>query len=106
MKNPFPPNSRYAGLAVLTRTLPDGGTETFLSRRILPATDRFVPLETVRLNGSERIDQLSARTYGDPALWWRIADASGEAEPQAVTGQEGRLLTIPLPLEIADDGNP
>jgi hypothetical protein len=62
-------------------------------------------MERVRLDGSERLDQLAARSYGDPALWWRIADASGQGEPEDVAGVEGRLLVIPLPLEIADDGN-
>ena len=105
MTSPFAPSSRYYGLAIQTRTAADGSTETFVARRYIPAVDRFVPLERVRLDGSERLDQLAARSYGDPALWWRIADAAGEGEPEDVTGVEGRLLTIPLPLEIADDGN-
>lgn len=101
----FPPNSRYYNTAVETRTLPDGRTETFVARRLIPAPERHVAMDRVRLDGSERLDQLAARSIGDPALWWRIADASGEAEPATLTGQPGRLIIIPLPIEIADNGN-
>jgi hypothetical protein len=105
MTSPFSPSSRYFGLPIETRTEPDGRTVTFVARRYIPAADRFVPMERVRLDGSERLDQLAARSYGDPALWWRIADASGRGEPNEIAGVEGRLLVIPLPLEIADNGN-
>ncbi|WP_112310791.1 LysM domain-containing protein [Pseudogemmobacter bohemicus] len=105
MDNPFPQNSRYANLAVLTRTGPDGAPQYSLARRILPAPERFVPLDRVRLSGDERPDTLAYAAYGDPALWWRIADAAGEPDPAGLSGPEGRLLTIPLPLEVADNGS-
>lgn len=106
MSTPFPPSSRYAHIPVLSHTLADGTTVRYLARRVLPPRERFQPMEMVRLNGSERPDTLSADSYGDPLLWWRIADASGEADPHDLTGTEGRLLLIPLPLEITDDGRP
>ncbi|MFG2106452.1 hypothetical protein [Micromonospora chersina] len=103
--NPYPPNSRYHRVPVVTRTLPDGTVESYLARRILPAPERHVPLEHRRLSGAERPDTLAYDSYGDPALWWRIVDASGEADPADLTGTEGRLVIIPLPLEIADNGH-
>ena len=101
---PFPPTSRYYGLPVVSRTLDDGTVEVYLARRILPEPGRHVPIEHRRLGGAERPDTLAYDAYGDPALWWRIIDASGEADPAALTGAEGRLVIIPLPLEITDHG--
>jgi hypothetical protein len=101
---PFPPNSRYQHVPVVRRTRPDGRVEVYLARRVLPAPERHVPLEFRRLDGAERPDGLAADTYGDPYLWWRIVDASGEADPADLTDQ-GRLVMIPLPLEIAADGH-
>ncbi|GAA2753180.1 hypothetical protein [Kitasatospora cinereorecta] len=102
---PFPPGSRYYGVRVVSRTRADGATEVYLARRILPAPGRHVPLGYRRLGGAERPDSLAHDAYGDPALWWRIVDASGEADPARLTGTEGRLVLIPLPLEIADHGH-
>jgi hypothetical protein len=101
----FPVNSRYYGLALRTRTLPDGTTETFVSRRIIPAMARYRPLDRHRTIDNERIDGVAAESFGDPELYWRICDANGDAEPADATAPTGRLLIIPLPLEIADDGN-
>ena len=105
MTTPFPPSSRYHHVATVTRTLPDGTVVAYLARRLLPATERHVPLEMRRLDGTERPDSLAADAYGDPALWWRIVDASGEQDPADLTGTEGRLVLVPLPLEVADDGH-
>jgi hypothetical protein len=101
----FGPNSRYLHVAQVTRTLPDGTVVSYLARRILPAPERHTPLERRRLSGAERPDTLANDGYGDPSLWWRIVDASGEADPADLTGTEGRLVIIPLPLEITDDGH-
>jgi len=101
----FPPNSRYHAVPVVTRTAEDGTAEVFLARRLLPAPERHVPLAHRTLDGSERPDTLAHDAYGDPALWWRIVDASGEADPALLTGTEGRHVMIPLPLEIADHGH-
>lgn len=102
MDNPFPPTSRYAAVPVLTRTGPDGETETYLARRLLSDPARFVPLTKVRLAGTERPDLLANEGYGDSYLWWRIADAAGDEDPATICSPEGRLLVIPLPVEVAD----
>jgi len=101
----FPVNSRYHGIALRTRTLPDGTTETFVGRRIIPALARYRPLDRHRTLDNDRIDGVAAESFGDPELYWRICDANGDAEPADATKPAGRLLIIPLPLEIADDGN-
>jgi len=105
MSNIFPVNSRYYGIALRTRTLADGTTETFVGRRIIAAMARYRPLDRHRTIDNERIDTAAAGSFGDPELYWRICDANGEAEPADASKPAGRLLVIPLPLEIADDGN-
>jgi hypothetical protein len=101
----FPVNSRYHGVALRSRTLTDGTTETFIGRRIVPAMERYRALDRHRTIDGDRIDNIAADFFGDPELYWRICDANGEAEPAEATKPAARLLLIPLPLEIADDGN-
>lgn len=106
MTSPFPANSRYHGLPIRTRTAADGGSvESFVGRRIIPAIERYRALDRHRTIGDDRIDTVAADAFGDPELYWRICDANGDAEPGDAAKPLGRLLVIPLPLEIADDGN-
>lgn len=102
---PFPPSSRYHGVPVVKRAFDDGTVEVHLTRRILPDPRRHVAIARRRLDGADRLDTVAYDAYGDPALWWRIVDASGEADPATLAGAEGRLVVIPLPLEIADHGH-
>ncbi len=51
MDSPFPPNSRYFEVPVLTRTGPDGQVQTYPGRRLLPAMSRFVAIDRVRAVG-------------------------------------------------------
>lgn len=105
MSDIFPINSRYRNVALRTRTLADGTTETFVGRRIIPGMARFRPVDRHRTIDNERIDSVAAECFGDPELYWRICDANGDAEPADATRPTGRLLLIPLPLEIASDGD-
>jgi len=105
MSDPFSVNSRYHAMALREHTLPDGTTVTFVGRRIIPAMSRYRALDRHRTIDNERIDALAASFFGDPELYWRICDANGDAEPAGATKPVGRLLIIPLPLEIADNGN-
>ena len=105
MTDIFPPNSRYVRVPIRETTLPDGTVRRFVGRRIIPRPDRFQPLDRHRADGDERIDALSADRYGDPELYWRICDANGDADPGLACRSAGRLLTIPLPLEMGDNGD-
>lgn len=104
MTGPFARNSRYWGLAIRTRTRPDGTVDSFVARRIIPAMSRYRIPERYRTTDGERIDGVAAATLGDPELYWRICDANGDEEPADAVLPPGRLLGIPLPLEVADDG--
>ncbi|NUU19603.1 hypothetical protein HP550_20355 [Cellulomonas humilata] len=101
----FGPSSRYNAVPVLTWTGEDGTVEVYLGRRILPAVDRHVAAEHRRVRRGERPDTIADDSYGDPELWWRIVDATGEADPAQISDVDGRLLMVPLPLEVSDDGH-
>ena len=75
-----------------------------IARRILPPVEAHVAFDHRRLTGQERLDQIAAEGYGDPHLWWRIMDASGTADPAELEAETGRLLALPLPLEVARNG--
>jgi hypothetical protein len=101
----FGPSSRYRSVPVVTWTGEDGTVEVYLGRRVLPAVERHVAAEHRRVRRGERPDTIADDSYGDPALWWRIVDASGEADPAQISDVDGRLLMVPLPLEVSDHGD-
>jgi len=103
--NPFGPNSRYRDVRLRTRKRPDGSDEVFVGRRIIPALDRYRALDRIRTDGATRIDAIAAAAFGDSLLYWRICDANGEADPANAGQPAGRLLIIPLPVELSDDAD-
>jgi len=49
--------------------------------------------------GSDRIDRIAYKHYGDPVLWWVIAAANGmELLPDALC--TGQVLRIPAPRYV------
>ncbi|MFZ1425836.1 MAG: hypothetical protein WAS21_03590 [Geminicoccaceae bacterium] len=46
----------------------------------------------------ERLDQIAWTVFRDPEMWWRIADANADLDPDALTERAGRVLGIALPL--------
>jgi hypothetical protein len=105
MSEPFGPSSRYRDVPLRTRKRPDGTDLTFVGRRIIAGMDRYRILDRYRSDGETRIDAVAATAFGDPLLYWRICDANGEAEPALATQPAGRLLVIPIPLELGGDGD-
>src|SRR5262249_28472370 len=80
--SPFPPNSRYVGVAIVryVRGPDDPGTPYVLRRFIPQKRDIAVTAEHIVASG-ERPDLLAAQTLGDPELYWRIADANAVTDP-------------------------
>jgi hypothetical protein len=97
----FDPTSRYAKLAVKTlpATGPDGPARElrYVERRFLPAAGAGPALVQHRVVQGERLDRLTAKYLGDPAQFWRVADANTTLRPEELTDQIGGTITIALP---------
>ncbi len=100
-KNLFISTSRYYGLPIETLDLPDGTSLAYVSRRFLPAPERFLNLQHHTVTQGERLDNIAAKYFGDPELFWRICDANRAMRPEALTDPPGRRLRITLPAGIA-----
>lgn len=97
----FDPNSRYAALEVFTYTSTgsDGEPRTlrYCTRRFLPDPTAGTPLLEHTVKEGDRLDNLTARTLGDPLLFWRIADANSSLAPETLCDEPGSRITISLP---------
>lgn len=97
----YPPNSRYAevGIAAYAHT-PAPGEEpvpvAFLRRRLVPKPERFALLHEYSCVERDRRDLVAAAQFGDPELWWRLADANGVIDPTEMTEPAGRVLRVTL----------
>lgn len=45
----------------------------------------------------ERLDQITARTLGDPQQYWRICDANNTMNPATLLATSGKKLKVPIP---------
>jgi len=93
----FPPGSRYAPLGIATWRAPDGTEVPYVRRRIVPRADELPLLTRVQVKPGDRLDLITARTLGDPLLFWRIADANAAMSPGALVVPSGRMLRVPAP---------
>ena len=98
----FAPNSRYAGTETGVWTGPDGIPVRFVKRRFVPQPDRFATLQEHRVVDGDRLDNIAARYFSDPELYWRICDANGATDPSALTARPGLSLRITLPEGIQE----
>ena len=94
----FDKSSRYRDAVIATHTGADGRVRPWVTLRI--ATDPVATVEYVVRN-NDRIDLLAHRAYGDPSLWWQIADAN-TAEvtdgPSGLVDEPGSRLELPMPV--------
>jgi hypothetical protein len=95
--SPFPPNSRYHGVAIALAPGPDGRTVVYLRRRFAPPPERLVALQEHTVVQGDRLDNLAARYVGDPEQFWRLCDANAAMRPQELTETIGRPIRITLP---------
>lgn len=94
--SPFAPNSRYAGTAfgLFRRGPGDPGTPYVLRRFIPQRRDIAVLLEHIVRSG-DRPDLLAAQAYGDPELYWRIADGNAVSDAFELTDTLAARIAIP-----------
>jgi nucleoid-associated protein YgaU len=90
----FLPTSRYFDLPRATLVTADGREQVYVRRRFLPLLQAEGVEHTV--TQGDRLDNITARTLGDPTVFWRICDANDAMRPDALTEEVGRVLRIPL----------
>jgi nucleoid-associated protein YgaU len=96
------PSSRYYGYSVEFFMRPDGTQVAYLKRRIVPQADIYSSVQSYVVVDGDRLDNLATKFLGDPLLFWIIADANTESDPDELTSaaQVGRAIQIPLPSGI------
>lgn len=100
----FGKTSRYLNTPVATRESADGVQLRYLRRRFLPQP-AALPLGYHTVVQGDRLDRIAAATLGEPQLWWRLADSNLALDPDELTRDLGRSLSIAIEeeLPIADD---
>ncbi|MEM7613591.1 MAG: LysM domain-containing protein [Pseudomonadota bacterium] len=91
---PFPPDSRYHGLAQRQTTLPDGREVAYVARRFVPPPAAITPTTTHVVQGGDRLDLLAAQYFGNPTQGWKIVEANGVRDPRDVLRETGSRLAI------------
>jgi hypothetical protein len=92
----FAPDSRYSALETVQATLPDGRTVTYKRRRIVPPGASLAQLTEVTVAQGDRLDNLTARTLGEPTRFWQICDAADALDPSDLI-VAARRLRVPQP---------
>ena len=88
----FNRDSRYAKVPIKSFTDAAGRVISHVARRIVP--DAIQPVAQIKVQAGDRLDLISHRVYGDPRLFWRIADANPDPEPDALADEARRKLAI------------
>ncbi len=94
------PTSRYFSVGTQSIVSPTGQAIVYFKRRFVPPPERFVPIQTYTVNQGDRLDNITAQFLGDPAQFWRVADANRAKRPDHLTSVIGRQLRITLPEGI------
>lgn len=100
----YPPGSRYFGVATDEITLPDGRTHVFLRRRFLPPSDSLQQIGEHTVVQDDRPDHIAYQHFGDPTLFWQLADANDVMHPDELTRpaeDRPRRLRITLPAGVS-----
>lgn len=87
----FLESSRYYKQRTVDAVLKDGRSVKAVTLRRLPVVEGK---ETV-IKGNDRLDIISQRQYGNPAMFWHIADANTELEANDLVKKAGRIIILP-----------
>ena len=97
----FEPTSRYASVetATLARLDTDGRPRViaYKRRRFVPPAGGTATLVEHRYTQGERLDNITARYFGDPGQFWQVCDANEVLRPSELTEEIGRPITIAMP---------
>ncbi len=92
----FPTNSRYRGVDTNTLSTSDGRTVVYLLRRFVPPPDSLALVQQHLVAQGDRLDNLAAKYFGDPILYWRMCDANAAMRPTELTETIGRALRVTM----------
>lgn len=90
------PTSRYATVGTAQLTI-GGRSVNYLRRRLLPPPESLAATGSYLVRAGDRADVVSWRVYGDPELFWRLADGNRAMDPAELTATPGRVLRVTLP---------
>ena len=93
----FTHTSRYYSIETVTLTSSAGRGIAYKRRRFLPHPEKMQILAEVTVNQGDRLDNITAKSLGDPEHFWRICDMNHAMNPGDLTSEIGRKLNIPLP---------
>ncbi len=93
----FDPTSRYYTLETATLLTADGQQMAYKRRRFLPQGQTMTLLVELTVTEGDRLDQITARTLGDPEQYWRVCDANNAMNPAELTSRCGQMLRMPVP---------
>jgi hypothetical protein len=66
-------------------------------RRFPPRLDETTTALVRIVQAGERPDLMAAQVFGDPELYWQIADANAVTDPFELTDTLGARIRIPAP---------
>lgn len=91
----FESNSRYYTLSTNTVITSDGNSINYKSRRFLPKVSTQANYAEVTYVEGDRLDNIAARTLGNPLAYWQIADLNQVMQPKTLTQFPGQIIRIP-----------
>lgn len=102
--NPYDENSRYRKVAIALlappATDPTGVALrpplAYLRRRFIAQRGDIAIAAHAVVAASDRPDLLADRTLGESLAWWRLADANGVDDPEALTATPGAHVAVPV----------
>ncbi|HFE32026.1 MAG TPA: LysM domain-containing protein [Gammaproteobacteria bacterium] len=81
---------------------PDGQSVRYVDQRFIPAPENFATLQEHTVEENDRLDNIAAKYFSDPELYWRLCDANGAMNPADLTETAGQTLRITLPEGIPE----
>jgi hypothetical protein len=97
----FEATSRYTAVetTTLTQVDEDGRLRViaYKRRRFVPSVRGATTLVEHRYADGERLDNITARYFGDPTQFWQVCDANEVLRPEELTDEVGKTITIAMP---------
>lgn len=100
----FEPNSRYYNLETAILKLSEANRQPrelrYVRRRFIPPSKNATTLVEHTVIQGDRLDNITARYWGDPTQFWRVCDGNNVLDPGELE-EIGRTIKISLPALFA-----